>query len=200
MVPEKRTGAGDGNFQCRSQCRRHCHPFRRDLDRGSMGMALGVSDHGSIRVCLAHILAAALSPAGRTSSRFQGRTGLHPQRSSTPDGQNRMGPPHPPSSDLGVRHSKIHDRPDLVVLSFLDTGFSATQAWTGADEYSAAYRGDLCHRRCRQRRRWLAFILADPSRPDRECGPQDCPAGLCAVRCSRRFCLQHARACGERSC
>src|ERR1700687_22161 len=148
-----------------------------------MGMALGVLDHWRIGVYLAHLLAAALSPAGRASSCFEGGTGLHPQRSSTSDGQNRMGPPYSPPSDLGVRHSKIHDRPDMVVLSFLDTGFPATQTWAGADEYSPAHPGDLCHRRRRQRLRWLAVILADPSRPDRQRGPQGGAVVLRACRC-----------------
>ena len=80
---------------------------------------------------MARILAAALSPARGRCSRFQGGTRLHPQRSATSDGQNRMGSPYSAPSDLGVRGGQVHDRPHLVVLSFLDTRFSATQTWIG---------------------------------------------------------------------
>ena len=119
------------------------------------------------------LLAAALSQARGASARVQGGAGLHPQRSPGADGENQMGPPHPSSSDLGVRRGQVPDRSHLVVLSVLDTGFSATQTWFVADEDRSAHRGDLCDRRRRQRRRRLAVVLADPSRPERQLRAQD---------------------------
>ena len=53
-----------------------------------------------------------------------------------PTGENQMGAPHSPSSDLGLRGGQVHDRSDLVVLSVLDTGFSGTQTRVVADEDS----------------------------------------------------------------
>src|ERR1700690_4091404 len=103
-----------------------------------MGMALGIRDHGRVGFRLAGVLAAALSPTRAAPASLGGGTGIHPQRSPGADEENQMGPAHPSSSDLGVCGRKIPDRPHLVVLSVLGTGFSATQAWSGADEDWAA--------------------------------------------------------------
>jgi hypothetical protein len=64
MVPQKGAGAGNRNFQRRHKYRRHHHSPGGAVDHDSMGLALGLHHHRRFGLCLADLLAAALSQAG----------------------------------------------------------------------------------------------------------------------------------------
>src|SRR5260370_33885250 len=61
-------------------------------------------------------------------------------------------------ADLGDCGGKVHDCPDLVVLSFLDSGLFAAPAWFASDANRPAHSGDLCHIRSRERCRRVGFF------------------------------------------
>src|SRR6266852_6853338 len=93
-------------------------------------------------------------------------------------------------ANLGDCGGKVHDRSDLVVLSFLDSGLFAARAWFASDANRPAHSGDLCHIRSREHCRRLAFLEFDSARIFGECGPKVGYVPMFFVRLADCRCLQ----------
>src|SRR6266852_9589066 len=96
-------------------------------------------------------------------------------------------------ANLGDCGGKVHDRSDLVVLSFLDSGLFAARAWFASDANRPAHCGDLCHIRSRERCRRLALIEFDSARILRECSAKMGDVPMFFVRLADCCCLPAVR-------
>src|SRR5712664_773908 len=96
-------------------------------------------------------------------------------------------------ADLGDCGGKVHDRSDLVVLSFLDSGLFAARAWFASDANRPANTGDLCHIRSRERGRRLAFLEFESAGILRECSAKMGHVPMFFVRLADCRCLQAVR-------
>ncbi len=79
----------------------------RTLDRGALGLALGISVSRVVGVCLACVLVVDVSNSWRTPSLFGQRIGVHSQRRSRISRQTLLEEVDSSSADLGVRAGKV---------------------------------------------------------------------------------------------
>ena len=189
VVSKERARAGHRNFQRGDKFWRHHHAADRAVDHAALGLAGSVRDHWRNRICVAVAVAAAVSQTGGASTGVEGGTGVHPQRPGDAGRQDQMGKAAAASSDVDVCGGKISARPGVVVLPFLDSGFSTAQARLGADADRVADYGDLSDFRCGQRRRRLAVVDVDQARQDRKRSAQDNLFGMRDLRAADHHCL-----------
>src|SRR5215472_11871056 len=143
MVSKERAGAGNRNFQCRNERGRDYYSAHRAVDCGALGLAQRVCGNRRDRVSVAGALAADLWQSGKAQARFEGGTGVHPQRPAGACGENEMVAVDPTTPDLGVRHGQAADGSDLVVLSVLGAGIPARQTRTSTNGNWNPADGDL---------------------------------------------------------
>src|SRR5215471_7461364 len=82
---------------------------------------------------------------------------------------------------MGIRAWQVHDRSDLVVLSFLAPQISEHAVWAVIERTRSAARRHLHSFRHRKHYRWLALIRIDQAGLDRKSRAQDCDADVCVV-------------------
>ena len=104
-------------------------------------------------------------------ARDQGRAVIYQKRSAGADHENVVGDDPSASADMDLRGREVHDRPDLVAVSLLDSRFSLPQSWPESHNDGTAYRRDLSDRRCGQRWRRVAVVYVDQARLVGECLP-----------------------------
>src|SRR5262249_14929123 len=85
------------------------------------------------------------------------------------------------SPDMGIRAWQVHDRSDLVVLSFLAAEISEHAVWTVVERARSADRGHLHSFRHRKHYRWLALFRIDQARLDHKSRTQECDVDLRVV-------------------
>src|SRR5215467_10270259 len=134
------------------------------MDHRPLGMAVVVSDHRLPGFCLADTLACHLLETGRTCTLHEAGASLHPGRPHSGAAETSLDrtPRLPPNLDLCT--GEVSDRPDLVVLSFLDPGLHAAGSWLKAERNFPARVHDLFDFGHRQRRRRVDLLSHDPAR------------------------------------
>src|SRR5205085_10682202 len=90
---------------------------------------MGVHHNRHSGIHLAGFLAVGLSTPGRAPATVEHRTRVHPVRPGRASDPNSLGATRSASSDVGVCYWQVHDRSDLVGLSFLDAKISEYELW-----------------------------------------------------------------------
>ena len=197
--PKKERALATGIFNSGTNIGALVTPLVVPVDHAVLGLVLGVRHHRGPGLHLAVLLDSALPGPGGPPVGRRCRAGAHPQRSARPAGADSVGQAVAVSADVGVCSRQVPDRPGVVALPLLDSGFPQPQPRDRSPHHRAAARRDLPHRRRRQHRRRVAVVDVAQTRMERQCGPQDGDAGVRAGRAADGVRVERHATCGSRS-
>src|SRR5262249_9590110 len=133
MVSQERAGAGDRSVQFGNEYRLRGRTSGGSVAHDYLRMAMGVHRNWRAGIYLDHHLVGdVFEPAG-SPTHFQGRTRLHPERSSREPVANCMAEAFSASANVGFCRGQVSDGSDLVGLSVLGSGLSAQKSWAFVD-------------------------------------------------------------------
>src|SRR5258708_4121076 len=90
---------------------------------------MGVYHHRHSGFYLAVFLAGDIPAPGRAPKIVRGRARIHSVGSGGTDDEDTLGQARTSPADMGLRGRQIHDRSDLVGLSFLDAKIPEHELW-----------------------------------------------------------------------
>src|SRR5690606_34311155 len=168
-------------LQRRLQYRRDRGPAAGAMAGPDLGLAHRVRGHRPGRTGVAGVLAAGLSPPGRTPQGVSGGTGADQQRPARSAGPDVVAEPAAVPPDLGVHRRQVPQRLGLVVLPVLvpDVHGRPLRRGSAHDRPADGHRVPAGRRGIGGRR--LVQLVPDEARLERERRTQDRDADLRAV-------------------